>query len=155
MRRKDREVLDFDEIASFVLSQNTLRLALFDKEYPYIVTMNYAAEIMDNSFNLYIHSANEGKKVCLLSNNPNVCVEIDKNNGFVKLANGISVYYESFIGYGKAKRCLGEEKIYALKMLMNSCGFEDKDIENCKLINVTNVYKIQINSFSLKRHGRG
>ena len=40
MRRKDREITDFDEIMKIIDKCDTCRLALFDDEFPYIVPLN-------------------------------------------------------------------------------------------------------------------
>ena len=37
MRRKDREITDFNEIMKIIDKCDTCRLALFDDDFPYIV----------------------------------------------------------------------------------------------------------------------
>ena len=44
MRRKDREITDFDEIMNIINKCDTCRLALFDKEFPYIVPLNFGVD---------------------------------------------------------------------------------------------------------------
>lgn len=41
MRRKDREITDFDEMIKIIEKCDTCRLALNDEEYPYIVPLNF------------------------------------------------------------------------------------------------------------------
>ncbi len=52
MRRKDREITDFDEIMNIINKCDTCRLALFDKEFPYIVPLNFGADIRDEQLYL-------------------------------------------------------------------------------------------------------
>lgn len=42
MRRKDREVTDFDTIVGIIDECDILRLGLADGDYPYIVPVNFA-----------------------------------------------------------------------------------------------------------------
>lgn len=37
MRRKDREITDFDEICSVIGRSKVIRIAFFDEKYPYIL----------------------------------------------------------------------------------------------------------------------
>ena len=45
MRRKDREITDFDEMMKIIAKCDTCRLALFDDEFPYIVPLNFGTNI--------------------------------------------------------------------------------------------------------------
>lgn len=151
MRRKDREVNDFNETLCFLSSQNSLRLALCSDGFPYVVPLSYGFEAANNSVSFYIHSAQKGKKVDILSKNSNVCVEIDKHNGFLQLEDGISVAYESFIAFGKAYLCDEKEKLKGLDLLMKNCGFGGFPDGKCNLTKITNVYKIEVEAFSHKK----
>ena len=151
MRRSDRQITDFSKIHNFISSENTLRLGLFDNEFPYIVPLSYGFECEGEGFTFYVHSALEGKKVDLISANSNVCVEIDNNSGFVELGDGITTDYQSFIGFGKAYLCEGYEKIKGLDLLMKNCGFGGFPDGKCKLIPITNVYKIVIDNYTCKK----
>lgn len=44
MRRKDREITDFNEIMKIIDKCDTCRLALIDEEYPYIVPLNFGVD---------------------------------------------------------------------------------------------------------------
>lgn len=151
MRRNDRQITDFDSIYKFVSSHNTLRLGLFDNEYPYIVPLSYGFEYKDDTFIFYVHSAEKGKKVNLISSNPKVCVEIDENKGFVELCDGVTTDYQSFIGFGTAYLCNDEEKIKGLDLLMKNCGFEGFPDGKCNILSVTKVYKIVLKNFTCKK----
>lgn len=63
MRRKDREITDFNEIMKIIDKCDTCRLALIDEEYPYIVPLNFGVDVVDGQVYFYFHSANQGKKI--------------------------------------------------------------------------------------------
>ena len=151
MRRKDRQITDFDIICKFISGQSTLRVGLFDNEYPYIVPLSYGFECKDNKFIFYVHSAAKGKKIDLLNNNRKVCVEIDKCDGFVMLSDGVTTDYQSFIGFGTAYLCSSEEKIKGLDLLMKNCGFDGFPDGKCNILSVTNVYKIVVEKYTCKK----
>ncbi|MBO5094338.1 MAG: pyridoxamine 5'-phosphate oxidase family protein, partial [Lachnospiraceae bacterium] len=62
MRRKDREVTDFDEIIKIVDACQIVRLGLADGDFPYIVPVNFAYQVQDGTLYLYIHGAMAGRK---------------------------------------------------------------------------------------------
>jgi len=45
MRRKDREITDFNEIVQLISSMKVLRLGLIDDDFPYIVPLNFGADV--------------------------------------------------------------------------------------------------------------
>jgi nitroimidazol reductase NimA-like FMN-containing flavoprotein (pyridoxamine 5'-phosphate oxidase superfamily) len=65
MRRKDRKITDRAEIEAIIAKAQVCRLAMADKDRPYIVPLSFGYE--DNT--LYFHSANTGKKIDILKNN--------------------------------------------------------------------------------------
>ena len=67
MRRKDREVKNFDEIIDILSRCKVLHLALISDGKPYSVPVNlgYTVTEVDGSKKLtvYFHGAGEGKKI--------------------------------------------------------------------------------------------
>ena len=57
MRRKDREVKDFDRIAEIINGCDCCRLGLVDEGEAYIVPMNFGFDTADGKLNLYFHCA--------------------------------------------------------------------------------------------------
>jgi hypothetical protein len=100
MRRKEREIKDKKEIEQILKDGSICRIAMVDKDKPYLVPMNFGYR--DGA--LYLHSAREGKKIELIKKNPNVCFEVDEIVQFrkAKLACDWGVEYKSVIGSGKA-----------------------------------------------------
>ena len=70
MRNKLNEVKEFDIISIC----DTIRIAMFDEPYPYIVPVNFGEEIIGDQVVFYIHTDYEGKKNDLLAKNPQYCV---------------------------------------------------------------------------------
>ena len=75
MRRKDREITDFDEMMKIIAKCDTCRLALFDDEFPYIVPLNFATDVEEGQLYLYFHSAKVGTKLDLIRKNNKVTFE--------------------------------------------------------------------------------
>ena len=76
MRNKLNEVKEFDIISRC----DTIRIAMFDEPYPYIVPVNFGEEIIGDQVVFYIHTDYEGKKNDLLAKNLNIAFEMDCNH---------------------------------------------------------------------------
>lgn len=57
MRRKDREITDFDEMVKIIKECDACRIALNDEEtgFPYIVPLNFGLDVEDERVYLYFH----------------------------------------------------------------------------------------------------
>lgn len=149
MRRKDREIMDIDEIESIIKGSAICRLALSENGSPYIipVCLGYSNKI------IYFHSANAGKKIDLIKRNNNVCFEFDIYGGMVTNGNPCDwdVRYSSVIGYGKAFFLEDtQEKINGLNIILKHYSddtfvFPENHIKNVKVI------KIEIEKITGKR----
>lgn len=95
-----RKFTDKEEIERIINRSSVCRLGLSDGGRPYVVPLNFA---YTNS-TLYFHSAPAGKKLDIIRQNPEVCVEFDIPGGFRDNPDpckaGFS--YESVIGFGLA-----------------------------------------------------
>ena len=67
MRRKDREISDFDEMIEVIKKCDVCRIAMQGEEYPYMVPLNFGMEVEDSQVTLYFHGAMEGRKYELLA----------------------------------------------------------------------------------------
>ena len=72
MRNKSNEVKEFSEIVDIISRCDTIRIAMFDDPYPYIVPVNFGEEIIGAQVVFYIHTSYGGKKNDLLAKNPNI-----------------------------------------------------------------------------------
>jgi hypothetical protein len=73
MRRKDKAVSDASGINAIIEISMVCRLGLVDGDKPYIVPLSFGYQ----DHTLYFHGALKGRKIDLLKENPNVCVEFD------------------------------------------------------------------------------
>lgn len=71
MRRKDREVTDFDTIVKIINECDIIRLGLSDGDFPYIVPVNFAYSVEGQKICFYIHGAMAGRKFELMNRNKN------------------------------------------------------------------------------------
>ena len=108
MRNKLNEVKEFDIISRC----DTIRIAMFDEPYPYIVPVNFGEEIIGDQVVFYIHTDYEGKKNDLLAKNPNIAFEMDCNHELYYRESNMSCNfrYESVVGTGRVEIVPEEEK---------------------------------------------
>ncbi len=100
MRRKEKQIKEFADIEAVLESARVCRIAMVDKDFPYIVPINFGYK--DGA--LFLHSAPEGRKIDLIKNNPKVCFEVDELISLkkAKLACEWGAQYKSVIGTGIA-----------------------------------------------------
>ena len=153
MRRKDREVTDPQEIFDILKRCDTVRIAVYGEEYPYIVPVSFGTEMIKGKAVVYFHCAREGLKVDLIRANPRVCVEGDI---FIKIEptdHGITTRYESVIGFGECRFVEDmDEIVHGLKVLTEHYGFYNYPLERCRGIEHLFVGKIVLDEMTGKRN---
>ena len=153
MRRKDREIADFDEQYAILSRLDTIRVAMFDGEYPYVVPVSFGCEKRDGRAVLYFHSAKAGHKVDALAADPHVCIEGDVTFKVEPTDHGITTRYESVIGRGLCELVEDEaEKIRGLRLLCGHYGFMNYDLAGCRGLPMVNVYRITVERLTAKRN---
>ncbi len=155
MRRAEREIKDFNDIAAVVERCQVVRLAMIDNNKPYIVPVNFGYTADEGRLTLYMHSAKTGRKMDILKNNPYVCFEMDCLINIVKgdIACSWTAENESVIGSGKVEFINDvHEKKAALDILMKRYGFAGTPVYNEKVLEKTCVYKITADEISGKRN---
>ena len=152
MRRKDREITDFDEIMNIINKCDTCRLALFDKEFPYIVPLNFGVDIRDEQLYLYFHCAKKGKKLDLILQNNNVTFEMDCEHNIILYEERMSctMGYASVIGHGKIEFVDDEDKLEALKIIMRHYHSEEFKF-NTNMMKATTVLRLKVLDMTGKR----
>ena len=112
MRRKDREVKDFDSIVRIIDHCDVLRLGLADGDYPYIVPVNFSYTVDGEQICFYIHGAVAGRKYEMLKKNPVCSFEMDYNLGIkcIPEKKDVTTKYASVMGEARAEFLEGEEK---------------------------------------------
>ena len=155
MRRKDREILDVEDIINIIDKSDICRLAMVDGSKPYVVPMNFGYEYDGDTLILYFHGAREGKKIDILQKNSNVCFEIDTSHELITddIASKYGYKYESVIGDGMVEFIENvNDKVYALSKLMKHVGGENAPTNfDDKILSIVAVFKVSVNSFTGKR----
>lgn len=128
MRRSDREVTARGELIEILRNCDTVRLAMNDGDYPYILPLNFGFEERDGLLSLYFHGAKEGRKYEILARDNRVSFEADCAHRLVldEEKGACTMEYASVIGRGKVSIVEGrEEKLYALRRIMAHYGREE------------------------------
>lgn len=123
MRRKDREITDFNEMLEIIKRCKVCRLAMIWEGKPYLLPMNFGWAVEDEKFVLYLHTHLQGTKNQAMLANPDVTFEVDTDGALVEAVDGNPCKYgylfASVIGSGKARLLEDlEQKKYALNLLM-------------------------------------
>ena len=63
MRRKDREITEFEQMRVILDACDCARLGLVDEQGAYIVPMNFGWEEQNGKLALYFHGAADGKSL--------------------------------------------------------------------------------------------
>ena len=157
MRRKDRQITDFDQIIGVMRRCEVCHVAFRGKEYPYVVPMNFGMEVDCGKVFLYFHGAMEGKKHCILRNDPKVAFVMERSHGVSseqqKDPCQSTYYYESVMGTGVMESLEGMEKINALKLLSQRYRSEPDDFTfSAEQLQHTSVYKLSVQQLTGKQN---
>lgn len=154
MRRSDREVTEIKDLLDIIASCKVCRLALQDADGLYIVPLNFGYEYADGKLLLYFHSAKEGRKINAITQNNDVCFEMDCDHRLIEAdaACSYGFAFKSIIGNGTAS-IVGdiEEKKKALELLMQHQTGKEFSFHE-KMINAVTVFKVDVVSFTGKYH---
>ena len=131
MRRKDREIKDFDTIIDILSRSKILHLALISNGKPYSVPVNFGYVVSEDTnckkLSIYFHGAGEGKKIEAIKENPIVsfCTEAYADVSGSDAACYWTCYYESIIGLGNATILQSrKERSQGLDSLMLHNGYK-------------------------------
>lgn len=152
MRRKDREITDFNEIIEIIKKCDVCRIALNDEDFPYIVPLNFGLDVQGEQVFFYFHAAMEGKKLDLIARDNRATFEMDCDHNFILYEERMSctMGYASVIGHGTIETVKDEDKYEALKILMRQYHAEDFSF-NTDMIKVTTVLKMTVTDMTGKR----
>lgn len=153
MRRKEREVVDAAKIEEIIDKCDTCRLGMQDKGGPYIVPMSFGYARVDGVYELYFHSALEGRKIALLKTGNLVGFEMDTSHQLVQgpRACDYTMRYQSVIGTGRPVFLEGEKKMNALERLMAHYASEKLPFSE-KWLECIAVFKIVVEQLSCKEN---
>lgn len=151
-----KEITDIDQIMAIMEKCDSLSLALFDAEYPYIVPMNFGVKHEADTIELYFHCASAGKKLELIKQNNHVAFEMSCSRKLVAgdAACEYSMEYESVCGAGRAYLLDDEAKLAALKHIMQHYTGKYEHEFKTSAVGAVTVFKVvvdELHSKALKR----
>jgi len=150
MRRTDKEIESREEIDAIIRGSHVCRIAMAMDNMPYVIPVSFGYD----GESIYIHTAEEGKKISYFKINNNLCFEFERN---VELyanqdyACKSTFSYESVIGFGKIHELESlEEKEIGLNKIMSQYSGKEWVFGEEKL-NDIRVWEIEIASMTGKR----
>ncbi len=151
MRRKDREVTDFDGIVAIMERCDVCRLALNDGGYPYILPLNFGMCVEDGQVTLYFHGAMEGTKYALMERDSRASFEMDCAHELIldDEHKTCTMVYQSVVGRGRIEPVPDGEKEDALRLLMAHYRREDFPFGR-GAVPRTRVFKLAVESMTGK-----
>lgn len=151
MRRKDREVTDIKEILAVIDECKVIRLAMIDKDKPYVVPLSFGYTYENGVFTFYCHSAREGRKLDILRKNSAVAFELDCRGQLQTGSEACkhSYYFASVLGDGTAELINGEEKCSGMSSLMQHMAGR-KDTFTEEMLQNVEIIAIRVSALSVK-----
>jgi len=155
MRRKDREVTDFDKIIRIIDACEIIRLGLADGDFPYIVPVNFAYTVNGQEVCFYIHGAMAGRRYEMLTQNPFCSFEMDipLEMDCIAEKKDVTMRYKSVMGKARVRFLEGEEKQQAIDAIIMARHEETKNFEyNKSTVQRTAVGKLTVIEMTAKEN---
>ena len=153
MRRKDREVTDFETILGIIDECNIIRIGLADGDFPYIVPLNFAYTVSGKQIEFYVHGAMAGRKYELMNKNKKCSFEMDiplEMDCMVEKKD-VTMRYKSVMGTADITFLEGEEKQSAIDSIIMNRYEETRGFDyNRKTVPVTAVAKLTVIDLTAK-----
>jgi uncharacterized protein len=153
MRRKDRQLTGPGEIELIISRADVCRIALADKNIPYIVTMNFGYSGGENGC-FYFHCAREGRKLEMIRRNNFVCFELDTDHELYEGEKGCDwgMKFSSVVGYGHISIVEEiESRIKALDCIMSHYSAKKTYSYDERVLDNTTILKLDILEMTGKR----
>lgn len=155
MRRKDREVTDFNSIIKIIDECEIIRIGLADGNFPYIVPVNFAYSVNGSEICFYIHGAMAGRKYEMLKANPCCSFEMDVPLGldFICESKDVTMRYKSVMGKCRAEFLEGDAKQHAIDDIIMARHEETKKFDYDRTpVKRTAVVKLTVLEISAKEN---
>ena len=158
MRRADREVTDRNQLEEILRECTAVHIGAQDGAGLFVVPMNYGYTLEGDRLTLYIHSAQEGRKVAAFRAGGTVAFEMDGRHALrtADTACGHSYTYQSIMGSGTIRELTeAGAKRAALELIMeHMTGRGSWDMPDASLER-TAVFAIQADQWAGKRNQAG
>ena len=153
MRRKEREVTNLEDIVDILGRCDTIRIGMQGENHPYVVSVSFGLEVVDEMPVVYFHCAKQGMKLNLLESNPEVCVEGDLFYKVEQTEQGITTRYESIIGQGRCEFLTDLEEIKrCLRLINDHYGYSEYPLERCRGLAHLRIGRIALQEIAGKRN---
>lgn len=153
MRRKDKEITDKVELEEILSVATVGRLGTCANGIPYITPVNFTYD--QETSKVFLHCANEGRKLDNIRMNQNVCFEVEEvKQVMVKQPTcGSSVAYRSVIMFGSIKILTDiKAKNDALQKLADKYAPQNPKVPFTEaMLMKTNVLEIEVKEMTGKR----
>lgn len=150
MRRTDKEIVHHDTILQIVRDCEVCRLGLAVDGEPYVVPVSFGFD----GEAVYFHTAREGRKIDMMTANPRVCVQFERNVRLVtddKDACSWSFSFESVIGFGTVTELVGDAaKTRGLNRIMQHYSGRDWSFGKTHLSS-TRVWRVDLEILTGKK----
>ena len=153
MRRKDREVTDFETILNIIDECNIIRIGLADGEFPYVVPLNFAYTVAEKQIEFYVHGAMAGRKYELMNKNKKCSFEMDipLKMDCIAEKKDVTMRYKCVMGTADITFLEGEEKQNVIDNIIMNRYKETRNFDyNRKMVAVTTVAKLIVIDLTAK-----
>ena len=150
----EREITDVNEIDRLLSSTRVCRVALFDKNYPYIVPMCFGYNITGGNLELYFRCEEKGKKIDLIKENSHAAFEIDRLHEIAAADDpcGFAAHYHSITGVGTIEVVTGVYKITGLNLIIKKYVANPPEKLSEQTLNSVAVLKLTASEFCCKEY---
>jgi len=155
MRRTELQITEFDDIVDVLRRCQVGHLGLISDGGPYVVPVNFGAEVVDGRVVVWCHGAPEGRKVDAIRADDRVCFEAEVCH---EVVTDVSVpqmtsVYESVIGWGRAVVVTDQaDALHGLTVLVDAVApGRSRELPQRVPSNVA-VLRIELDRITGKRH---
>jgi nitroimidazol reductase NimA-like FMN-containing flavoprotein (pyridoxamine 5'-phosphate oxidase superfamily) len=154
-RRKTTFLNELKQVEPIIQSCKVCHVAMVDADnMPYVLPFNFGYH---NGI-IYLHSDPQGKKINILKNNPNVCINFTTDHELFHITENIAcsygMRYKSVVVNGKVEFIKSNrEKIEALNIFMKQYVGEKEFAYSAPAINNVCVFSIKMTNFTGKIYG--
>ena len=152
MTKRELQITDEQQIRAILDGAKVVHVGMCVDNEPYVVPMNYGYAMEDGRLTIYLHSAQQGKKLDMIRQNPKVFFEMDCDwvpfEGEKPCQYGLS--YSSVMGRGTATIVEDvEEKKRAMSLLMKTQTEKDFTFDD-RLVSIVAVIRIDAEEYTAK-----
>lgn len=150
MRRSDKEITDLETIHAMIRACEVCHLGLAVEGEPYVVPVSFGFD----GEAVFFHTAGAGQKIDMMTANPRVCVQFERNVKLVKDdedACSWTFSYESVIGFGAVTELVSDgEKTHGLNRVMQHYSAGDWSYGG-PTMSATRVWRVDLEALTGKR----